>query len=75
MFLTQPKIFISSTILDMPSERAAALKAVDKVGGFPFKPEFTMEAQSKDSLKVFLDIGGYTWAYCPPLTAVIKSAK
>jgi len=55
MFITQPKIFISSTILDIPSERAAALKAVDKVGGFPVMSEFTMEAQSKDSVTVCLD--------------------
>lgn len=55
MFITQPKIFISSTILDMPSERAAALKAVDKVGGFPVMSEFTMEAQNKDSQTACLD--------------------
>lgn len=55
MFITQPKIFISSTILDMPSERSAALKAVDKVGGFPVMSEFTMEAQNKDSVTACLD--------------------
>jgi hypothetical protein len=55
MFITQPKIFISSTILDMPSEREAALRAVDKVGGFAVMSEFTMEAQSKDSVTACLD--------------------
>lgn len=50
MFITQPKIFISSTIQDMPSERKAALKAVEKIGGFPVMSEYTMEAQSTDSV-------------------------
>lgn len=55
MFNTQPKIFISSTIIDLPNERKAALKAVEKVGGFPVMSEFTMEAQNKDSLSACLD--------------------
>ncbi len=55
MFITQPKIFISSTIQDMPSERKAALKAVEKVGGFPVMSEHTMEAQSTDSLTACLN--------------------
>ena len=54
MFITQPKIFISSTIVDLPNERKAALKAVEKVGGFPVMSEFTMEAQSTDSLTACL---------------------
>jgi Domain of unknown function (DUF4062) len=54
MFITQPKIFISSTIQDMPSERKAALKAVEKIGGFPVMSEHTMEAQSTDSLTACL---------------------
>ncbi|GHE73155.1 DUF4062 domain-containing protein [Roseivirga thermotolerans] len=52
---TQLKIFISSTIADMPSERKAALKAVEKAGGFPVMSEFTIEAQSKDSLTTCLE--------------------
>ncbi|MCM4162769.1 MULTISPECIES: DUF4062 domain-containing protein [unclassified Arenibacter] len=55
MFITQPKIFISSTIADLPNERSAALKAVEKVGGFPLMSEFTMEAQSADSLTACLN--------------------
>ena len=55
MFITQPKIFISSTIVDLPNERTAALKAVEKVGGFPIMSEFTMEAQNKDSVTACLD--------------------
>ena len=55
MFITQPKIFISSTIVDLPNERKAALKAVEKVGGFPVMSEFTIEAQSTDSLTTCLN--------------------
>ncbi|HEY5463232.1 MAG TPA: DUF4062 domain-containing protein [Hanamia sp.] len=55
MFITQPKIFISSTILDLSNERKAALKAVEKVGGFPVMSEYTMEAQSTDSLTACLN--------------------
>lgn len=54
MFITQPKIFISSTIVDLPNERKAALKAVEKAGGFPIMSEHTMEAQSTDSLTACL---------------------
>lgn len=56
MFVTQPKIFISSTIADLPSERTAALKAVEKVGGFPNMSEVTMKAQNKDSVTACLDM-------------------
>lgn len=38
----------------MPSERKAALKAVEKVGGFPIMSELTMEAQSTDSVTACL---------------------
>ena len=54
MFITQPKIFISSTIQDLPSERKAALKAVEKIGGFPVMSELTVEAQSTDSVTACL---------------------
>lgn len=54
MFITQPKIFISSTVLDLTNERTAAYNAVNKVGGFPVMSEKTMEAQSTDSLTVCL---------------------
>jgi len=55
MFITQPKIFISSTIKDMPNERKAAFDAVTNVGAFPLMSEFTIEAQDADSLTVCLD--------------------
>lgn len=54
MFINQPKIFISSTIWDLPNERTAAYNAVNKVGGFPIMSEKTMEAQSTDSLTACL---------------------
>lgn len=54
MFITQPKIFISSTIWDLPNERTAAYNAVNKVGGFPVMSDKTMEAQSTDSLTACL---------------------
>lgn len=52
MFITQPKIFISSTVLDLANERTAAYNAVNKVGAFPVMSEKTMEAQSVNSLDV-----------------------
>ncbi|MBP8115583.1 MAG: DUF4062 domain-containing protein [Chitinophagaceae bacterium] len=54
MFITQPKIFISSTVSDLSSERTAAYNAVNRVGGFPVMSEKTMEAQSTDSLTACL---------------------
>lgn len=49
------KIFISSTILDMPSERAAALKAVEAVGGIPLMSEKTFNAHNSDSVTACLN--------------------
>lgn len=40
--------------MDLPNERKAALKAVEKVGGLPVMSELTMEAQSTDSLTACL---------------------
>lgn len=54
MFITQPKIFISSTVFDLTNERSAAYNAVNKVGGFPVMSEKTMEAESTDSLTACL---------------------
>ena len=54
MFITQPKIFISSIVFDLINERTAAYNAVNKVGGFPVISEKTMEAQSTDSLNACL---------------------
>lgn len=54
MFVSQPKIFISSTVNDLPNERIAAFKAVENIGAFPVMSEYTMEAQSVDSLTACL---------------------
>ena len=55
MFITQPKIFVSSTIADLPSERKAALNAIERVGGVPIMSEFTIEAQNADSVTACID--------------------
>jgi hypothetical protein len=56
MLITQPKIFISSTVNDMPNERKAAYNAVSKVGAFPVMCEFTMTAQNTDSVTACLNM-------------------
>ena len=55
MIVTQPKVFISSTIEDLPNERKAAHNAVRKVGAFPVMSETTMSAQNEDSLTACLN--------------------
>ncbi|GHT28305.1 hypothetical protein FACS189432_06060 [Bacteroidia bacterium] len=61
--ITQPKIFISSTVNDMPSERQAAYNAVTKVGAFPVMCEFTMTAQNADSVTACLSMVGESDIY------------
>ena len=51
----KPKIFVSSTIKDMPSERKAALLAIQDIGGEPIMSDYTINAQSKDSVKTCLE--------------------
>ncbi|MCB0747821.1 MAG: DUF4062 domain-containing protein [Ignavibacteriae bacterium] len=51
----KPKIFISSTIKDMPNERIAALDAIKQIGGEPIMSEFTFTAQASDSVSLCLD--------------------
>jgi len=55
MFVTQPKVFISSTIVDLPNERKAAYNAVTRTGAFPVMSEITIEAQNADSLTTCLN--------------------
>jgi len=55
MYVTQPKVFISSTIIDLPNERRAAYNAVTKTGAFPVMSEITIEAQNADSLTTCLN--------------------
>jgi hypothetical protein len=53
--ITQPKIFVSSTILDLPNERKAAYNAIIKAGALPVMSEKTIEAQNTDSLTTCLN--------------------
>jgi hypothetical protein len=55
MTTTQPKIFVSSTILDLPNERRAAYNAIIKSGAFPIMSEKTIEAQNTDSVTTCLN--------------------
>lgn len=47
MFITQSKIYIGSASQDMPSERKAASKAVEKGEGCSIVPELAIEAQMR----------------------------
>ncbi|MBL1214688.1 MAG: DUF4062 domain-containing protein [Ignavibacteriae bacterium] len=51
----KPKIFVSSTIKDMPNERIAALKAINEFGAEPVMSEYTISAQNSNSISVCLD--------------------
>ncbi len=51
----QPKIFISSTIKDLPNEREAALQAVNVIGGEPLMSEYTINAQNANSITTCLE--------------------
>jgi hypothetical protein len=55
MIYTKPKVFVSSTIVDLPSERAAALEAVGLVNCIPIMSEHTMEAEDTDSVEACLN--------------------
>jgi len=51
----KPEIFISSTVKDLPNERAAAKSAVEKVNGNPIMSEYTMNAVDKPSVQACID--------------------
>lgn len=55
MLPVKPKIFVSSTIQDLPLERDAALKAIKTLNGIPRMSEKTIEATNKDSIKTCVD--------------------
>jgi hypothetical protein len=55
MIPPKPVIFISSTILDLASERKAALDAVTKMKCVPRMSEYTFEAVSKGSVTACID--------------------
>ena len=49
------KIFISSTIKDMPNEREAALLAIREFGADPLMSEYTINAQNDNSVNACLE--------------------
>lgn len=55
MVTSQLKIFVSSTIFDMPNERKAAFEALRNIGAIPIMSEYTMEAVSADSVTACLN--------------------
>ena len=55
MFITQPKVFVSSTIEDLPNERYTAYNTILKAGAFPVMSEMTIGAQNADSLTTCLN--------------------
>ena len=55
MVTSQLKIFVSSTIFDLPNERKAAFEALRNVGAIPIMSEYTMEAVSADSVTACLN--------------------
>jgi hypothetical protein len=51
----KPNIFISSTVKDLPNEREAAKRAVEKLLANPVMSEFTMNAVNKPSVDACID--------------------
>lgn len=51
----KPNIFISSTVKDLPNEREAAKRAVEKLPANPVMSEFTMNAVDKPSVQACID--------------------
>ncbi|MDH6312378.1 hypothetical protein M2137_001148 [Parabacteroides sp. PFB2-10] len=51
----KPNIFISSTVKDLPNEREAAKRAVEKLQAIPVMSEFTMNAVNKPSVDACID--------------------
>jgi len=51
----KPNIFISSTVKDLPDEREAAKRAVEKLPANPIMSEFTMNAVNKPSVEACID--------------------
>src|ERR1051326_308815 len=51
----RPKIFVSSTIYDLPNERTAALQAVQQLGADAIMSEFSINAQNNNSVDTCLE--------------------
>lgn len=51
----KPKIFVSSTVKDLPNEREAAKRAIEKIPAIPIMSEYTMNAVDKPSVQACVD--------------------
>lgn len=51
----KPKIFVSSTVKDLPNEREAAKRAIKKIPATPIMSEYTMNAVDKPSVQACVD--------------------
>ncbi|HPE58009.1 MAG TPA: DUF4062 domain-containing protein [Bacteroidales bacterium] len=51
----KPKIFVSSTVFDLPNEREAAKRAIEKLPAIPIMSEYTMNAVDKPSIQACVD--------------------
>lgn len=51
----KPNIFVSSTVYDLPNERAAAKKAIEQLQAIPVMSEYTMNAVDKPSVQACVD--------------------
>ena len=51
----RPKIFVSSTIYDLPNERTAAVQAIQQLGADAIMSEFSINAQSNNSVDTCLE--------------------
>ncbi|WP_010424308.1 DUF4062 domain-containing protein [Anaerophaga thermohalophila] len=51
----KPNIFVSSTVKDLPNEREAAKRAIEKIPAIPVMSEYTMNAVDKPSVQACVD--------------------
>lgn len=51
----KPNIFVSSTVYDLPNERAAAKRAIEHLQAVPVMSEYTMNAVDKPSVQACVD--------------------
>jgi len=51
----KPKIFVSSTVKDLPNEREAAKRAIEKIPAIPIMSEYSMNAVDKPSIQACVD--------------------
>ena len=51
----KPRIFVSSTVKDLPNEREAAKRAIESIPAIPIMSEYTMNAMDKPSVQACID--------------------